>query len=223
MISPAAFAVAVLCAAIFPQAAAGAGCTINAQIQCSSKFDTDKSFVKGFGSDVQARLPNITSLDLVGCGFSSRVHCLADTEQCQAMEVDVLDEATRLQRLSLSSNALESLPANVLRSNLQLQSLCLDDNQLVEIGDALASLAQLETLKLEKNRLTTVRASSFTACASLTLVRLSNNSIATIEQGAFASATEMDKLFLRNNEIATFHSGTFTGLESLRLLDLAHW
>ena len=114
----------------------------------------------------------------------------------------------------------------MLRSNLQLQSLCLDDNQLVEIGDALASLAQLETLKLEKNRPTTVRASSFTACARLTLVRLSNNGIATIERGAFASATKMDKPFLRNNEIATLHSGMFTCLcnlkKSLRLLDLAH-
>ena len=87
-----------------------------------------------------------------------------------------LPEATRLEHLLLSGNALESVPLAALPAPERLRSLSLPNNALAEIPpDAFAPVPGLRSLRLDGNQLQTLPNGLFAGLSSLRLLRLDDN------------------------------------------------
>ena len=87
-----------------------------------------------------------------------------------------LPEATRLEHLLLSGNALESAPLAALPAPERLRSLSLSNNALADIPpDAFAPVPGLRSLRLDGNQLRTLPNGLFAGLSSLRLLRLDDN------------------------------------------------
>lgn len=120
-----------------------------------------------------------------------------------------------LRWLDLSEMSLKDLPEEL--KTLPLQRLYLADNALDALPGAVASLASLDYLNLDRNHLTSLP-DAVGSWTSLRWLRLNGNRLAALPASA-ASWTSLQRLYLRDNALAAVPAA-ITALPALEQLDL---
>lgn len=133
-------------------------------------------------------------------------------------------QVLRLRALDLSGNPLKlkGCPEDAfvgLESELEVISLA--DCRLDRIPAAMARLAQLRTLHLDRNRISFVSKRIFRKNERLVRVFLQRNSIKRIEDGSFDSLVFLEELKLSENQLASIPRQLLTKLSRLTNLDLS--
>ncbi|GAB6032504.1 TIR [Chamberlinius hualienensis] len=139
----------------------------------------------------------------------------SDNHNCQ-LEVTTLD---------VSSNDLQTIPADAFVSLRRLRELFLQDNQLTAVAErAFAGLTSLQVLHLSGNRLVSLPPDLFSNTSELTELYLSNNSIEILAPGLFASLQQLLVLDMSHNKITNdwVNSETFQDLIRLVVLNINH-
>lgn len=130
---------------------------------------------------------------------------------------------TNLQKLALTSTALQSLNASDFSDQqAQLLSLDLSTNQFREVPTAaINSLKRLSTLKLNQNSISVIRAGSFSNLVQLQSLDLSQNLLETVESNAFSGLeASLQNLTMQLCHLNDQHLASFRQLRSLKLLDI---
>ncbi len=147
----------------------------------------------------------------------------------QSIEVGAFNNLSSLKILDLSKNAitLKTLNQNGLFSSLpNLIALSLHTNYIEELdADIFENLKSLEWLALGDNRFKIIPANSFIYLTNLkTLVLLSLDytraQIEKIEDKAFAGLTHLEVLHLSNLKLTSLSDEVFSGLDSIKEIDL---
>ncbi|KAF7270671.1 hypothetical protein GWI33_016392 [Rhynchophorus ferrugineus] len=137
------------------------------------------------------------------------------TEKCGA----------NLKILDLSRNSIEALTGGQLSGLSRLEKLYLQGNGLNSLADrALEGLIALHVLKLSDNRLVNMPPELFADAHDLRELYLQNNSINVLAPGLFSELTQLLVLDLSHNELTAewINTATFSGLVRLVVLDLSH-
>jgi hypothetical protein len=129
-----------------------------------------------------------------------------------------IEKARREGAIALDFRCLQlrELPETIA-SLTQLQSLKLSDNKLTELPEALASLTGLQLLDLKNNQLTELP-EAIASLTGLQWLNLDNNQLTKLPE-ALASLTQLELLLLSNNQLREIPEAlaSLTKLELLRL------
>ena len=124
-------------------------------------LDLDGAGLSAFATEDLGGLTGLRRLDLTGNALTG---------------LPALPEATRLERLLLGGNALESVPLDALPAPERLRGIVLSDNALADLpADAFASVPGLRSLRLDGNDLRALPDGLFAGLGSLRLLRLDGN------------------------------------------------
>ena len=124
-------------------------------------LNLDSAGLGAFATEDLGGLTGLRTLDLTGNALAG---------------LPPLPEATRLERLLLGGNALESVPLDALPAPERLRGIVLSDNALADLpADAFASVPELRSLRLDGNDLRTLPDGLFAGLGSLRLLRLDGN------------------------------------------------
>ncbi|XP_006869093.1 PREDICTED: leucine-rich alpha-2-glycoprotein [Chrysochloris asiatica] len=134
---------------------------------------------------------------------------------------NILQGASNLQELHLSSNQLENLSAEFLLPVPQLKVLDLTRNALAQLPPGLfQASAALHTLVLKENHLEILKASWLNGLKALQYLDLSGNRLWTLPPGLLANFTALKTLDLGNNQLATLPPDLLRGPLHLERLHL---
>nr|QPD07683.1 toll-like receptor 13 [Nibea albiflora] len=131
---------------------------------------------------------------------------------------------TKLKHLRLFNNYISALKDCVFKDLIKLQVLKLQGNHICTFGGAFKkpNLPNLTQLRLNGNRLTTIKSGSFNGLQSLQILSLHENKIVTLKHGCFIGLTDLTDLQLQSNNIIgpDIKQEVFNHLTNLRKLDL---
>ncbi len=133
-------------------------------------------------------------------------------------QVTDADLASLHSSFELKDKGIVSLKHRDLIDMTELQSLCLIDNQLLDIPDGLfQDQSKMKLLDLQGNQLSNMRSGMWTGLTSVIALSLSYNNLgaATWPADGLSGMPELETLWLNHNGIATLPSGVFGGLPSL--------
>lgn len=196
----------------------------------------DKNALTNITKGSFAALKNLTFLSLkfnristIESGTFSKHNRLLNFVDLTANRVTKLSEGLlsglqNLKTLILSSNQLTAIDSRAL-ANDNLDTLKLDNNKLNEIDkDVFTQLPNLKTLHLDNNQLyQPIDKRSFVKLQQLVTLYLHGNAIQTINAEAFASGFDsLQHVTLDFNLLHTIHVGTFSSLPKLVYLGLSH-
>ncbi|GLH16222.1 Toll-like receptor 6 [Gryllus bimaculatus] len=165
--------------------------------------------------------------DTLDCSFRDR-DAIALNDTCPHA-VKVVLKGNRLQsvpdglsddvvEIDVSSNSLSALPnASALSPGLRV--LVVSENDIADASDELKALADLEVLRVSKNRLTTLL--FLPEPCALRRLDASINAIGSLD-GPLQQCTQLERLNLASNNLAPLPDGTFSQLTRLLHLDLAN-
>lgn len=119
---------------------------------------------------------------------------------------------------------LQTIPNVILDTFPQLEELVLGGFSFINTltFTDFAHAANLRTLDLKANELTTIPYSVFSLATNLENLDLSFNMISTIEDLAFNGLAQLQKLDLSYNKISTLTHFSFSGIQNLKYIDLSH-
>lgn len=125
-----------------------------------------------------------------------------------------------LQELWLNSNNLKMIPRGL---PIRLEKLYMDQNEVHDIESGLFGKdANLETLSLNMNAVRQILSDSFSGLKNLTNILLKSNSIQEIRSGTFTDMLSLKKLDLSNNPLKKILPNAFNDLPSLQDLDMSY-
>lgn len=125
-----------------------------------------------------------------------------------------------LQELWLNSNNLKMIPRGL---PIRLEKLYMDQNEVHDIESGLfGKNANLETLSLNMNAVRQILSNSFSGLKNLTNILLKSNSIQEIRSGTFTDMLSLKKLDLSNNPLKKILPNAFNDLPSLQNLDMSY-
>ena len=135
-------------------------------------------------------------------------------------DADVFSDLTKLTYLNLSRNTLSALPAGVFSGLTKLTFLSLSRNTLSALpDDVFSDLTALESLYLYDNALESLPAGVFSGLTALKLLWLYGNAeLSTLPAGVFSDLTALEKLRLNSNALTELPAGVFSGLTALKEL-----
>nr|XP_027195169.1 protein artichoke-like [Dermatophagoides pteronyssinus] len=162
------------------------------------------------------------------------------------IEPGIFQELVELRDLRLQHNRLKHIRKGVFYSLPNLRDLDLQMNE-IEIIESLESLASLQHLNLQGNRLTifngqilskfpsslrylqlswnqldSIQNETFRGQNELEVIWLNNNHIKHITENVFNDLIHVEKLFLNHNEINLIDDDSFVSMKSLKYLNLEH-
>lgn len=119
---------------------------------------------------------------------------------------------------------LQTIPNVILDTFPQLEELVFGGFSFINTltFTDFAHAANLKTLDLKANELTTIPYSVFSLATNLENLDLSFNTITTIEDLAFNGLAQLQKLDLSYNKLSTLTHFAFSGIQNLEYLDLSH-
>ena len=126
---------------------------------------------------------------------------------------------TNLETLTLSGNALRSLPDGLFDDLTNLEKLNLSSNALRSLPDGLFDdLTNLTTLSLFNNGLSSLPDGLFDDLANLEKLNLSSNALRSLPDGLFDDLTNLTYLNLVDNPLLSLPAGYFDNLPNLETL-----
>ncbi|KAL2764189.1 leucine-rich alpha-2-glycoprotein precursor [Daubentonia madagascariensis] len=149
------------------------------------------------------------------------VHLVVEFFNLTQLPADLLQGASKLQELHLSSNRLESLPAKFLLPVPRLRVLDLTRNALTGLPLGLfQASAALDTLVLKENQLEVLEASWLHGLKALGYLDLSGNRLRKLPAGLLANFTVLRTLDLGENQLETLPPDLLRGPLHLERLHL---
>lgn len=142
---------------------------------------------------------------------------LSENKLLTAESIRRLGTLTKLKSLSLDSNKLPSLPAEVCTLK-ELTSLSVAHNQLAALPEALGALSKLKTLQVSHNSLKSLP-ESMCAMASLSVLDASANKLQALPAG-FGHLDSLVSAAFANNMLGALPAEGLSGLKRLKDLDL---
>lgn len=134
-----------------------------------------------------------------------------------------LSNANELTELYVSYSKLRRLSAGWIQmATTKLERLSLHSNEIETIDDStFSSLKSLKVLFLYENKLTVISRNTFSGLAELQKLYLSENAIHTIENGAFTDLKKLKELRLNQNKLRVLSDHIFDGPTALKSLTIA--
>ncbi|CAH1266666.1 IGFALS [Branchiostoma lanceolatum] len=129
-----------------------------------------------------------------------------------------------IQVLRIGGNEITDVASFTFDFLSHLVRLYLNRNiiKTIEAFGGVSAPSSLETLDLQKNKLTSISIGTFTGIPLLTELNLSSNNISTIEDGSFGRLQKLRVLYLHSNRILKLTNATFIGMYSLNRLFLSN-
>jgi len=125
-----------------------------------------------------------------------------------------------LEKLSLDANRFETMPVLNLENLLELS---ISSNKLKSIdANVFRYLEQLNQLDLSKNQIKFIHESAFDSLNNLIKLDLSDNLITELNPNWFSHMKNLEKLLLQNNRIKQFDLSSLNGLSLLNLIDFSN-
>ena len=114
----------------------------------------------------------------------------------------LLSTCTRLQRLYLDHNQLQSLPENLLQTCAQLKMLDLSDNQLQSLPEnLLQTCTQMQQLSLNHNQLQSLPENLLQTCNQLQQLDLNHNQLQSLPENLLQACTQLQILWMNHNQL----------------------
>lgn len=188
-------------------------------------------------------LKNNPIMEAKGLQFTSSMLQLVDFSQCnlisvpgpmpssvadfrlgnnQITEIKVTDfeNITNLQLLTLIENKISKVEYMAFSTNINLQELWLNSNNLKMIPRGLP--IRLEKLYMDQNEVHDIESGLFGKNANLETLSLNMNAVRQILSNSFSGLNNLTNILLKSNSIQEIRSGTFTDMLSLKKLDLSN-
>lgn len=134
----------------------------------------------------------------------------------------IFHKLINLHRLDLSHNLIDIVNIQTFKGLDQLQYLDLSFNRIQELNLALTRFAELTTLYLNDNKITSIKTNSIKNLTKLTTLRLQNNAIVNIESNSFSTMTALHNIDISNNAIEEIHKQTFLNNSKLSVVDMSN-
>ncbi|CAL1277989.1 unnamed protein product [Larinioides sclopetarius] len=180
--------------------------------------------------------------------FSSKMRNLRililDNCELAFLPFAIFNSITKLEKIDLSFNRLESLPFEIFRNlnnlvevklkqnqithlgdvfihNTRLESIILSSNYISSCEDIFLGLNNLKNIDLRDNKLRVVTKNCFPGLRMLTTLQLSKNIIYRIDREAFTNLIYLKKLKLSHNKLENL-DGCVRNMSELEVLHLSH-
>ena len=156
------------------------------------------------------------------CRLPSIIQCKGDGVPKQDLEDLFKDLPIDVIFFKLTNTSLTTLETSLFsRSFMRLTQLDLEKNQLTEVPKNLSGVfPSLESLKLQKNKIASLRSADFVGLKNLKFVYIQGNKLTNVGSSLFASNEKLERIFLSFNEIETLSEDAFDGLKVLKDLRL---
>ena len=134
----------------------------------------------------------------------------------------LLDGLHSLRVLDLGGNQIGDVSLDAWMPAPQLSTLLLYDNAIDGTVNStrLAGLRQLETLRLDGNRLTALTAGAFHVLPALRRLNVARNRLGELPGGLFTNNTQLEEVDASQNEIGGLRADVFDGTTRLTTLAL---
>ncbi|CAH1799295.1 unnamed protein product [Owenia fusiformis] len=143
------------------------------------------------------------------CDFENLISIDLSHNNLTALESDIFDNCSTLQRLNLSNNNLESIPRQICDFK-NLNSIDLSHNNLTALeSDIFDNCSTLQRLNLNNNKLRIIPTGLFAKLKDITRIDLSENNVADIQRNAFLDNYNLLYLNASYNNLTTMDTYTF--------------
>ncbi|MES2803574.1 MAG: leucine-rich repeat domain-containing protein [Bdellovibrionota bacterium] len=127
----------------------------------------------------------------------------------------------KIEELAMGSEEGLILPSGILDPlQSSVYEITFKNIEIPQLEKLAKNLPRLNKLTLEKNMITTLTPSTFSAVKNLRILNIMGNPISVIEDGAFQHSEFLMQLFMQDTTIESLSEKTFQGLESLEELIL---
>ncbi len=153
--------------------------------------------------------------------FDNQVHLkylFLQNNKIHLLSESLFNSLFRVLYLSLSDNKITTYPKHVFALLSDTKRLDLSSNQLPILTDASFQMQQIQILKIDHNKLSTITPAAF---ANLTLLReldLGHNDITYFDSSLFRDLTNLKYLLIYANLLRTLPDDIFEGLNHLELI-----
>ena len=156
-----------------------------------------------------AGLDNLTILDL-------------GSNAIESIEAGAFDSLTKLDDFGLGSNKLTDLPSDLMKSmGATLESISLDNNELVKIPDTVEQLQALQTLAIFNNKITNLDNIDFSKLPNLKVLNLKSNEIKELPSNMLAQNKNITQVDFFDNKITSVSKDMFPKVDGgIHKLDL---
>ncbi|XP_012260509.2 protein toll isoform X2 [Athalia rosae] len=138
-----------------------------------------------------------------------------------SMDRSFLTGFPTLEKLSLNSNGLTELPADLLNELPELEMLELRENNVVLPPQFFNNVPKLRTLELGHNKMTHVDPMLFQRLTRLGFLSLWGNQLVYLEPHTFETLAALQILNINNNVLKTLPQEIFKQLKNLTVLNIA--
>ncbi|CAL1277984.1 unnamed protein product, partial [Larinioides sclopetarius] len=187
-----------------------------------------KSIDNAFQQNINLEILNLNSnplMQISGSAFNANVKQLRilTLSKCRLSFLlpTVFQALTKLEKLVLSYNLIESLPVEIFDDLSRLLEIHLKRNQISYLGEVFRNNYRLRIIILTRNRLETVE-NLFHGLHRLENVDLAHNKLKVITEDDFSTTRSMRSLDLNKNSIARIDSNAFLMMANLKNLSLAY-
>lgn len=158
-----------------------------------------------------SNLPQLKKADIFGNGLTrlerfvglpNLTELSLRSNQLEHLQADLFTEVPQLIELDLRQNRLTSLPDNLFAGLKRLQMLDISYNGLLHLPDTLLQdQRRLRNLDLSHNKLTTLNDKVFQNLKALKTMRLKFNQLRVIDKNAFYDQVDLSDLDLSHNNL----------------------
>jgi Leucine-rich repeat (LRR) protein len=153
-------------------------------------------------------------------GFTSTVPLTTITRVVGSKGFDIDFSSTKIENLHMHHQQTFFLPSNLGLKFLNLKTLLVFESGLFSIDrKVFENMKSLTAIKINKNKIREIRASSFKANNNLESLDLAMNKIESIDDAAFAGLANLCHLNVSMNVLSSLKAAVFQDLVSLESLD----
>ena len=140
----------------------------------------------------------------------------------ESIEAGAFDSLTKLDDFGLGSNKLTDLPSDLMKSmGATLESISLDNNELVKIPDTVEQLQSLQTLAIFNNKITNLDNIDFSKLPNLKVLNLKSNEIKELPSNMLAQNKNITQVDFFDNKITSVSKDMFPKVDGgIHKLDL---
>ena len=134
-----------------------------------------------------------------------------------------VDPLSLVTVFKFESSKISTIPNQIFRKLMWLQNFIASGVQMHNINSlSFNNAANLLTIMLNDNRITTINSYTFVHTKKLKILDLSNNEISYIHESAFNSLKNLERLGLSYNNLKSLDDATFNPLQSIEWIWLDH-